>query len=339
MVSVIMPAYNADEKMLQEAIDSILNQSFTDFELIVVDDGSKDYCNYEYVISHIKDRRVKAYKNEKNSGVAFSLNAAIEKASGEYIIRMDSDDISRERRIETLVRFMDENPEIGIAGSFAQTFGAKKRKLRYPTDDSNIRIELLYNNSFCHPTVIMRRSILDKYGLRYSSNVSNEYYCLWVEASKYNDIKFANIPEYLLRYRVHSSQVTSTKFERLKSDSKYIVSMSLTNYGIEVTENVLQSFINTVYNYRGISTEEYDDFIIVFGSILKTISNRYPYDLVVKHLSKKYKEIYIKQMFCYHNILSANKDFNTRTNSVALDVVYYVAQFIGNRKEKGRINA
>ena len=106
-----------------------------------------------------------------------------------------------------------------------------------------------------------------------------------------------------------------------------------------MTENVLQSFINTVYNYRAISAQEYEDFINVFESIIKTTSNRYPYDLVVKHLSKKYKEIYIKQMLCYHNILHVNKVFNIRTNSIALDAVYYIAQFIGSRIEKGRINA
>lgn len=328
MVSVIMPTYNSNENMLADAINSILNQSYKDFELIIIDDGSKDYCNYEYIISNFKDSRIKVYKNTKNSGVAFSLNAAIEKSSGKYIVRMDSDDIAESNRIETLVEYMESHPDISILGSFAQTFGADKKKLKYPETDLDIRVELLYNNAFCHPTVIFKKEIIEKYGLKYSTNVSNEDFDFWVNASKHKEIKFANIPLYLLKYRVHSGQVTKTKFEKLKMDSKSVIRKSLTNYNLEIDEDVLNKYINTIYNYRKISVDEYNGFLHVFNAIADELED----EQALKHLSKKYKAVIVKQALYYHNILNVSTKFSCPTDNKILDYSYCIISIVSRFK-------
>ena len=124
VVSVILPVFNG-EKFLTESINSILNQSFKKFELIVINDGSTDN-SYEY-IKKFKDTRLSVINNDKNIGLSNSLNKGILVAKGKYIARMDQDDISLPDRLKKQVAFMDDNPGIGVCGTWLQTFGGIKK--------------------------------------------------------------------------------------------------------------------------------------------------------------------------------------------------------------------
>ncbi|GHU05641.1 hypothetical protein FACS1894205_5940 [Alphaproteobacteria bacterium] len=198
-VSVLLPAYNA-EKYIAEAIQSILDQTFTDFEFIIINDGSKD--NTVKIIRQFVDPRIIFIDNEQNSGLIAALNQGLDLARGEYIARMDADDISLPTRFAKQVAFMDANQDVGVLGSWVQWFGddCGERVLR--RDSAVGFFEVLRDCPVAHPTVMLRKSVFDKYDLRYDSDYVNcEDYELWSRAIYYT--KIVNLPEILLKYRRH----------------------------------------------------------------------------------------------------------------------------------------
>jgi len=197
-VSVLMPAYNA-EKYIAEAIDSILNQTFSDFEFIIINDGSTDNTADIVKKYAARDNRIKFINNKKNQGVSTIRNILLDKASGEYLIYQDSDDVSISNRIETQVAFMDMHPNISIscAGILSHP------DLQIITCQSQPKILDFYvANHVSNPSVIMRRADIVNAGLHYNTQYSTaEDYAFWVDALKHN-LKIYNIPDVLVKYRV-----------------------------------------------------------------------------------------------------------------------------------------
>lgn len=219
-ISVLMPAYNS-EAYIAEAIDSILNQTFSDFEFIIINDGSKD--NTSSVVRKYKDKRIKFIDNKENKGLVAVLNQGLDLCSGEYIARMDSDDISFPTRFEKQIQYMESNPDVGILGTAGQNFGANNDICYSPEIVDSI--ELLKNVGFYHPSVMMRKSVLDKYNLRYDPNYYLvEDHDLWARALKVT--KLRNLPEVLIKYRVHSSSV-SVSNSVIQENNKGIVRQNI----------------------------------------------------------------------------------------------------------------
>lgn len=206
-VTVLMPVYNG-EKYLCETIESILGQSFTDFEFLIIDDGSKDKS--AEIIFSFDDPRIRYVKNETNKGLPTTLNIGIDLARGEYIARMDADDISLPERLHEQVSFMRSHPEIAVCGAWIRTIGRTKSSInKYFTDSEEIRASLLFNTSLAHPSVMIRKSMLTSNNLRYDpADLHFEDYDLWVRLCNYG--KLANIPKVVLLYRVHASSVSRT---------------------------------------------------------------------------------------------------------------------------------
>ena len=207
-ISVIMPAYNA-EKYLREAIDSILGQTFTDFELIVINDCSRD--DTEQIILSYQDPRIVYLKNEKNLGVAGTLNRGLEVARGAYIARMDADDRSVPDRFQRQVGYMDANPLTVVCGSRVTVFSddGQQRQADYPTEDAQIRATLLVACPFAHPSVMIRRQALSQLGSGYEEAFEKvEDYRLWTRLAEVGQLK--NLEESLLFYRKHPGQVCAT---------------------------------------------------------------------------------------------------------------------------------
>lgn len=203
-ISVIMPAYNA-EKYIGEAIDSILNQTYGDFEFIIIDDGSKDKTA-EIVCSY-NDSRIKFVQNEHNLGVADTLNKGIELAQGEYIARMDSDDISMPERFEKQIEFLTDNPDIAVLGTGIRCFGAQNTERIFSPSSEQLKVDLLFSSCFAHPTVMMRSSVIEENNYRYDSAYSKmEDYDLWCRISE--KYKLGALLDILLKYRIHPNQVT-----------------------------------------------------------------------------------------------------------------------------------
>ncbi len=204
-VSVIMPCYNV-EKYVGEAIESILNQTFTDFEFIIINDGSTD--NTANIIRQYakSDERIKFIDNEKNSGFIATSNQCLDVATGEYIAKMDSDDISTPERLEKQVKFLDANPEFGMVGCWYQRFGTLQDVRTLP--EICLELDFIYG---CKTTIVMfRRNIIEQNNLRYDPDFfaceDYEFYSRFVQHAP-----IANLQEVLYLYRWHGENVSITK--------------------------------------------------------------------------------------------------------------------------------
>ena len=149
-ITVILPAYNAQD-YIKEAIDSILNQTFRNFVLLIIDDASQDKT--EAIIKSYSDERIVYLKNEINSGIAATLNRGIQNAKTEYIARMDADDIAIPDRLELQYEFMNTNRDISVCGTWYEIFGNEIELMRLPTFDEDIKASLLFGLGFCHPAI------------------------------------------------------------------------------------------------------------------------------------------------------------------------------------------
>lgn len=214
LISVLMPVYNTKEEYLRTSIESILNQTFTDFEFIIVNDGSTN--NAEEVILSYKDNRIK-YVKQENQGIVGALNNAWSKASGKYIARMDSDDIAYPERFAKQVNFLEENPEYSLVGSWAKIIPSKNI-IKLPQD---IKImDLLADCMFIHPSIMFNKADFEKFNLQYETGFEYaEDYCLYANAVKY--LKMTNLQEVLLDYRVYPENSSSKNRDmRIRSSFK-----------------------------------------------------------------------------------------------------------------------
>ena len=214
LCSVVMAVYNGEET-LTEAIDSILNQTLKEFEFIIVNDASNDET--ESIIKSFGDTRIKYIKNVENKYLGPSLNEGIKIANGKYIVRMDADDISYPNRLKVQYEFMEANTSIGIAGSWADIFGINTGELIYETNNFEIKLKLLFECHILHPSIIIRKSLIDNNQLLYDPVLQHsEDYDLFVRAFKLTN--FANINHKLINYR---STITSETRETDEFRNKF----------------------------------------------------------------------------------------------------------------------
>lgn len=210
LVSVVMPAYNA-EKFIGEAIESILSQTFKDFEFIILDDCSKDKT-WEIIQEYAKkDERIIPVKNEKNLNIALNRNKGVEMAKGKYVVWADADDISKPDRIEKLFNYMESHPEVGICGSNFQSFSGDKLMdtREFFEDDDLLRKNIFKFSPVAQPTAIVRKACFDKVGYYNPSYPPAEDIDLSFRVGEY--YKFGNISEVLLMYREHPNSATYTR--------------------------------------------------------------------------------------------------------------------------------
>jgi glycosyltransferase involved in cell wall biosynthesis len=198
-ISVLMSVWNSEE-WLRPAIESVLNQTFRNFEFLIMNDASTD--GSADIIKSYKDERIRLIDREKNIGLQKNLFDGVNIARGEYIARMDSDDICLPERFAEQVKFMDENPNIGLCGSWYRTFGAGDPLTdKPPTDPDDVRANMLFYTSFAHPTVMLRKSLFNTFHLNYNTEIRYcEDYELWSRCLPCFPI--ANIPKVLLFYRI-----------------------------------------------------------------------------------------------------------------------------------------
>lgn len=207
-VSVLMPVYNTKEEYFREAIESVLNQSFKDFELLIVDDFSEPYI--EKTVKSYKDERIKYHRLDKNSGASAARNFAIERIQGEFIAFLDSDDISLENRLKHQLEYFEKNPQIGCLGTGVKGIGSEGDKVEFKTFSSSFEIELYLIFSgcaFCQSSVMLRKSILIDNNIRYQTKyVPAEDYGLWLSLIGYT--QFYVLPEVLTLYRFYPENIS-----------------------------------------------------------------------------------------------------------------------------------
>lgn len=237
-LAVLLPAYNA-AAYLNESIDSILNQTFADFDLYVYDDCSTD--NTEEIISEYKDNRLFYRKNRVNSGIAVTLNSGLEELLPhyEYIARMDADDWCYPERFEKQIDFLYKNQEIVLCGT--QGYWLKDINQNpvsgweYPTRGEYIWVYLLFGASFGHSSLIFRSEPFQKFNLRYNENIATcEDWDLWIRVAKIG--KVTNLPDFMMKYRIleNSNHRSSENIKIHLEEKATIISNYWANFGISL---------------------------------------------------------------------------------------------------------
>lgn len=216
LVSIVMPCFNG-EKYLSQSIEAIQAQTFSNFELILINDGSLDGTLQLMELYKRGDGRIKIINNETNLGLVASLNKGLKASIGKYIARTDSDDITQPNWLETLVTELENNPEIIALGSWMEYIQTKTGKLTNfkdgeiatrPINNEEISEDIIGYCPIFHPTAVFRREVFEKHGIFYKEEYKHaEDYMFWVEVARLG--KIINIPKPLVKYRLHQNQVSS----------------------------------------------------------------------------------------------------------------------------------
>ncbi|WP_299101264.1 glycosyltransferase [uncultured Winogradskyella sp.] len=205
-LTVLLPVYNC-AKYVGAAIDSVLMQTFKDFEFIIIDDASTD--DTLKIINTYSDARIKVIKQQNNYGITHNLNYGLTIAQGEYIARMDGDDISLPKRFEKQITYLDANPNVIVCGTNYKILDTDIIK-NLPSSHDDIKVELLYGSCFGHPTVMMRRSVFQENKIAYNTTLETaQDYNLWVRLLQYGELH--NLTEVLLEYRIHEDQISKKR--------------------------------------------------------------------------------------------------------------------------------
>ncbi|WP_290476108.1 MULTISPECIES: glycosyltransferase family 2 protein [unclassified Leeuwenhoekiella] len=207
-MSVLLPVYNA-EAYIAESVQSILDQTEPDFELLIVDDCSTD--NSIEILDSFKDPRIIVHRKERNSGYTESLNWAIDQARGTYIARMDADDVSLPKRFEKQLNFLEHHPDVALCGTDARVEGSSLR-FNYPTEPKAIQANLLLGSSLIHPSIMGRTEIFKQYKYDPTKEPAEDYdlFTRLVEGGE----QLANLDEALLIYRVHNNQISKLQQQK-----------------------------------------------------------------------------------------------------------------------------
>jgi glycosyltransferase involved in cell wall biosynthesis len=206
LVTVIVPVYNA-ASYVRDAVLSLLTGTYRNVQIVALDDGSTD--GSAQVLQDIHDSRLQLVSNPRNLGLIATLNRGLDLATGDYVARMDADDLSTPRRLEWQVAFLEQNPRVGLAGGWCRSFGDDRATIyRPPADHREIRTALFAYNVFIHGAMMLRSGFMREYRLRYAVDAKHaEDLELWMRCVELAN--GANIPKVLLRYRVHANQVSS----------------------------------------------------------------------------------------------------------------------------------
>lgn len=219
-VSVLTPIYNTNPQHLREMIESILSQTYTDFEFLILNDSPQN-TEIEEIVKSYQDKRIRYSKNEQNMGITPSRNKLLKMARGEYIAIFDHDDISVPTRLAQQVAYLDANPHVGVVSGWLQYFGNSDSILKNPEHDTEIKIKLTENCSVAHTAAMIRKSVLTDNNIEYEEYYTPaEDYRLW--ARLMDVTHFYNIPGVLVKYRWLADNTTNKQAEKMYFASESI---------------------------------------------------------------------------------------------------------------------
>lgn len=249
-----MTVYN-DEIYVKKALESVIGQYYQNWELIIIDDASYDNTKKIIETYVIKDKRIKYYKNNKNQDRVYSSNEGIKLAHGEYIARIDSDDVWIDKnKLKTQVGFLKKNPDYGFVGTWAKKIDSKDKvigKINYPEKDDQIRNYILIENCFIHSSILARKNLILKAG-KYSTEFRYaEDYALWLKFGTFS--KFYNTPQYMVGYRINERGITKTRYNMQIKDSIKAIKRFKDDY-----KNFYKGYI--LWNLRGIIPQSIKNF-------------------------------------------------------------------------------
>ena len=252
-VTVLMPVYNV-APYVKEAIDSVLRQTYRDFELLVIDDCSTD--NTIEVVRSISDPRIRIECNDHNLGLAENLNRGLSLIDTEYVARMDGDDIAHQDWLQKVVGYLDAHPNVGVCGACGTRFGTSQSEIVLPEDHEARKIALIYNCCILVPA--FRHSLYSQQGLQYRTEAfPAEDYRFWADCSL--KTRLHNIPESLFRYRMHQSQICTSRKEEQRHKADEVRQYMLHRMGDALTQNDIDYFCNHFLVDRNGGKEAYRD--------------------------------------------------------------------------------
>ncbi len=240
-ISVILPVYNA-QPFLKEAIESILNQSYSNFEFIIINDGSTD--DSEKTILQFNDSRIK-YFYQQNKGLGATLNIGLSLCTGKYIARQDQDDISYPDRFKKQIDFLEKNPTMVLLGTRAKILTENSTEIKYhkhATHSADLKFDLLFDNPFVHSSVIFKKSIIDEVGIYTIDRNLYEDYDLWSRMALNGEV--ANLPDILLDYRHHAKGL-STNSSNFKDDALF-------EQGLKNTKNLIRDLSTPIIDLQAL---------------------------------------------------------------------------------------
>ncbi len=239
LVSVMMAVYNS-ETYLKEAIESILNQTYTNFEFLIINDGSTDKSK-EIILSY-KDPRIIYLENPVNAGIVQSRNNCLLASKGKYIAVLDSDDVALPIRLEKQVAFLENNPDYGMCGTYFKVIDHKGKKLynvKFPVSDIDLKTYLNFGNSFCHSTMLIRSDLALKFMYPEDFQLGEDY-ALWLLISAVS--KVYTLPVFTTFYRIHGHNVSVSKQAEMFDSILKINAANLTKLNIPFTETQLVTY-------------------------------------------------------------------------------------------------
>lgn len=253
-VSVIMPVYNG-ERYIREAVESVLHQTFSDWELLIVNDASTD--GTEKILESFKDPRLKIIKNDKNLGSVVSRNIAFNQIKSEYVAILDADDVAAPTRLEEQVRFLDAHPDFGLVASWSKTIAENGRQIGHVVKDTTppekIPIKLLFHNVLAFSSVMMRKSAMPAIPFKEWS-VPVEDVALYLKMLP--NSKFAILPKVLVNYRSHEKGISKVYGAKRREVMDKLINGELKKFGIETSPEELKIH-RTNFGYGGENVEEF----------------------------------------------------------------------------------
>lgn len=269
MVTVLMSVYNG-ERFLKEAIESILTQTFTDFEFLIINDGSTD--DSVKIIESYDDQRIRLINNEKNLKLIASLNKGVSLARGKYIARMDCDDVSMPDRLEKEVKFLENNHDYGLVGTWYTVIDAEGKdqyNRSYPSNNDLIKLFLSLNCPLAHGSIMGRAELFKKNSYGSKEYPAVEDYELWVRMSK--DTKVYNIPEYLFKYRIYGESFSDSKTQLMYNQTLELSKKSYKENRSAYKKLVKEQILSDAYK------QEKDEAIDYINKWLKSFAKRFLY--------------------------------------------------------------
>ena len=297
-VSIVMPVYNS-AVYLTEAVESILVQTFKDWELIAIIEAESTDDSAEILKSYAeRDDRFTIIENETRLGISSSMNIGLARARGEYIARMDADDISLPSRLERQVRFLEENPDIDLCGVKAQIFGSKSFDWKLETDSEQISANILFYSPCIHPTIMMRTDFLKQHHITYADDYrASEDYDLFAKVCEKG--KISNVDQVLFLYRLMNNNATFKNNDTGLVLYKDIMKRQFNRLGLDFSADEME-LLSPHGSWEGLDNNQILDRFIYLDVLLKKIlkanerQKLYSREALLKTLHKRFTESFNK---------------------------------------------
>ena len=294
--SVIMSVYNG-EKYLREAIECILNQTFTDFEFIIVNDGSTDN-SLEIILSY-SDERIKIINNEKNIGLTKSLNKALKQARGEYIARQDADDISLPNRFEEQIMYLEKHPEVVLLGTNAYRIDENGKIIEKKVALAKPSLKDLFKeNQFNHGSVMFKKEVIDKIGVYNELFTYSQDYELWLRIAK--RCKVRNLTQRLYKLRSHSENIRFMNIEEATLYYFLVLKITRTDLDKKALNDIREKGILSLYPYLSKSERIF---------LYKAIASMHVRNNDLKLAREEYKKIFGLNPFDIENNINIIRSY------------------------------